>query len=80
MKIKRPLAVICEEPLFVKLTSAIVYFLSARASAGETIQVPHMRIVIDIEAVITKDSFLSTKKPGEESRLQNRLVFDLGTV
>jgi hypothetical protein len=62
----------CEEPLFEKLTSALVYFVSARAFAGETIQVPHMHIVIDIEAVITKDSFLSTKKPGEESRLQNR--------
>jgi len=57
----------------VKLTWSLVYFVSARASTGETIQVPHMHMVADIEALFTNDSFEGTKKPGDESRLQNRL-------
>ena len=56
----------------MKSTFVVVYFKSARASAGETIQVPHMHIVMDIEALFTIDSLEGTKKPGDESRLQNR--------
>ncbi len=57
----------------MKLTFVVVYFVRARVSAGGTIQIPHMHIVADIEALFTNDSFEGTKKPGDESRLQNRL-------
>jgi hypothetical protein len=67
----------------VKLTFVVVYFDRARASACETILVPHMHmhmhIAADIEVMITVTP-LGYEKAGRWIPAAKSLVFDLGTV